>query len=61
MTLDESRLTLIERSVLDLLARGHTAKNIAAETGMSVHAVNERLREARAKTGVGAAASWRGL
>lgn len=53
MTADLSRLSEGERRVLLLLAEGHTAKSIAAETGLSVHAVNERLREARGKTGLG--------
>lgn len=47
------RLNPAEREVLTLLAHGHTAKSIAALTGRSVGAVNERLREARRKTGVG--------
>ena len=47
------RLTASERAVLMLLAEGHTAKSIAAVTGFSVAAVNERLREARRKTGIG--------
>lgn len=42
-----------EREVLRLLAEGHTAKSIAALTGRSTGAVNERLRDARRKTGVG--------
>lgn len=46
------RLTRAELHVLDLLAQGHTAKSIATTTGQSVGAVNERLREARRKTGV---------
>jgi DNA-binding CsgD family transcriptional regulator len=41
-----------ERVVLRLLARGHTAKSVAAAERMTVGAVNERLREARRKTGV---------
>lgn len=49
--MDEGALSPGERRVLALLARGHTAKSIAAETGLSVHAVNERLRDARRKTG----------
>lgn len=40
-----------ERRVLAMLAEGHTAKTIAVVLGTSVHAVNERLREARRKTG----------
>ncbi|WP_238941091.1 LuxR C-terminal-related transcriptional regulator [Sphingomonas beigongshangi] len=44
-------LTATEQDILRRLAAGHTAKSIAAETGLSVNAVNERLREARRKTG----------
>ena len=51
--IDWSRLTDTERGILSLLAEGHTAKSIAAQTGRSEGAVNERLREARRKTGVG--------
>jgi DNA-binding CsgD family transcriptional regulator len=40
-----------ECAVLRLLARGHDAKSAATALGVSVHTVNERLREARAKTG----------
>jgi DNA-binding CsgD family transcriptional regulator len=47
------RLNEAEREVLILLAHGHTAKSIAVLTGRSAGAVNERLREARRKTGVG--------
>ena len=39
--------------MLRLLAEGHTAKSIASNIGCSPAAVNERLREARRKTGVG--------
>ena len=39
--------------MLILLAQGHTAKTIAAELGVSIAAVNERLRSARRKTGAG--------
>jgi len=39
--------------VLRLLAQGHTAKSIATELGTTPAAVNERLREARRKTGAG--------
>lgn len=46
-------LTAPERSVLRLLAQGHTAKTVATQTGMTVDAVNERLRAARRKTGTG--------
>ncbi|UIJ44730.1 helix-turn-helix transcriptional regulator [Sphingomonas cannabina] len=50
---DLGRLNQAEREALGLLGEGHTAKSIAALTGRSVGAVNERLREARRKTGVG--------
>jgi DNA-binding CsgD family transcriptional regulator len=42
-----------EREVLRLLAAGHTAKTIAAQLGRSETSINERLRTARRKTGVG--------
>jgi DNA-binding CsgD family transcriptional regulator len=48
-----SRLNEGERRVLLLLAEGHTAKSIATELETTPAAVNERLREARRKTGVG--------
>lgn len=44
-------LTEKEAAVLNLLARGHDVKSAAAELGLSVHTVHERLREARRKTG----------
>lgn len=47
------RLTPSERDILVLLAQGHTAKSIATLRDLSVAAVNERLRSARRKTGVG--------
>lgn len=50
---DLSTLNPAEREALSLLARGHTAKSIASITGRSVGSINERLREARRKTGVG--------
>jgi len=50
---DFGRLNAAERTTLGLLAQGHTAKSIATLTDRSVGAVNERLREARRKTGVG--------
>lgn len=52
-TVDLSRLNDAERTVLRLLAEGHTAKSIANSIGSTPAAVNERLREARRKTGVG--------
>ena len=42
-----------ERQVLRLLLRGHTAKSAAIELDLSVHTVNDYLREARKKLGVG--------
>lgn len=48
-----NRLNDAERRVLRLLAEGHTAKSIALALGSTAAAVNERLREARRKTGVG--------
>lgn len=51
--IERSRLNEAERRVLRLLAEGHTAKSIATELGTSAAAVNERLREARRKTGIG--------
>ena len=50
---DLGRLNESERRVLYLLAEGHTAKTVAREIGLTPAAVNERLREARRKTGVG--------
>lgn len=51
-TLDLSLLNDAELQVLRLFAQGHTAKSVAQLTDRSVGAVNERLREARRKTGV---------
>ena len=45
-------LTERERETLRLLLAGHDAKSIARECGLSVHTVNERLREARRKLNV---------
>ncbi|GAA0758835.1 DNA-binding CsgD family transcriptional regulator [Erythromicrobium ramosum] len=42
-----------ELEVLRLLAAGHTVKSIAARLDRSEASINERLREARRKTGVG--------
>lgn len=50
---DLSTLTAAEQNVLRLLACGHTAKSAATALGLTEGAVNERLREARRKTGVG--------
>jgi DNA-binding CsgD family transcriptional regulator len=51
--IDLSRLNDAEQRVLRMLAEGHTAKSIARELETTPTAVNERLREARRKTGVG--------
>jgi DNA-binding CsgD family transcriptional regulator len=56
MTIDSPDLRCLnaaEREALALLAVGHTAKSIATLTGRSEGAINERLRDARRKTGVG--------
>ena len=45
-------LTDREREVLHLLLAGHTAKSAATELDLSVHTVNDYLREARRKLGV---------
>lgn len=42
-------LTEKERATLRLMLRGHDAKSIARSLGLSVHTVNERLRDARRK------------
>lgn len=46
-------LTERELEALRLLAAGHTIKSIAATLGRSEASINERLRDARRKTGVG--------
>lgn len=51
--IDLSKLNEAERRVLRLLAQGHTAKSIARVLGSTPTAINERLRQARRKTGVG--------
>lgn len=53
MAAGAANLTERERKVLRLLLAGHDAKSIAARLDISVHAVNERLRKARQKLGVG--------
>jgi DNA-binding CsgD family transcriptional regulator len=52
MTTDLNGLTEKEKDALRLLLRGHDAKSSARELGLSVHTVNERLRDARRKLGV---------
>lgn len=51
MTRDPQKLTDKERQTLRLLTLGHDAKSIARELGLSVHTINERLRDARRKMG----------
>ncbi|MFM5906506.1 MAG: helix-turn-helix transcriptional regulator [Novosphingobium sp.] len=43
----------MEVEILRLLTAGHTVKTIAAQLGRSEASINERLRDARRKTGVG--------
>ncbi len=52
MTTSLDTLTDKERQTLRLILRGHDAKSSARELGLSVHTVNERLRDARRKLGV---------
>jgi DNA-binding CsgD family transcriptional regulator len=47
-----SRLSEREREVLRLLVQGHELKSIATSLGLSIHTINDRLREARGKLGV---------
>ncbi len=42
-----------EREILRLLTAGHTVKTIAARLGRTEASINERLRDARRKTGIG--------
>lgn len=42
-------LTEKEKQTLRLVVRGHDAKSLARHLGLSVHTVNERLRDARRK------------
>ncbi len=46
-------LTAKEIEILRLLTAGHTVKSIAVRLGRSEASINERLRDARRKTGVG--------
>jgi len=52
MTTGLAALTDKEKETLRLILRGHDAKSAARELALSVHTVNERLREARRKLGV---------
>lgn len=45
-------LTEKEKQTLRLMGRGHDAKSMARHLGLSVHTVNERLRETRRKLSV---------
>lgn len=45
-------LTEKEKQALRLIVRGHDAKSTARELGLSVHTINERLRDARRKLAV---------
>lgn len=47
------KLSVRELEVLRLLAEGHTIKSIAAQLGRTEASINERLRDARRKTGMG--------
>lgn len=45
-------LTEKEKQTLRLVVRGHDAKSMALHLGLSVHTINERLRDARRKLSV---------
>ena len=45
-------LTEKEKQTLRLIVRGHDAKSVARNLGLSVHTINERLRDARRKMAV---------
>lgn len=49
MSADYQALTEKEKQTLRLIVRGHDAKSMARHLGLSVHTVNERLRDARRK------------
>ena len=49
MTAGYQSLTEKEKQTLRLIVRGHDAKSSARHLGLSVHTVNERLRDARRK------------
>lgn len=52
MTSGYQALTDKEKQTLRLLGDGHDAKSLARHLGLSVHTVNERLRDARRKLAV---------
>ena len=49
MSANYQALTEKEKQALRLIVRGHDAKSMARHLGLSVHTVNERLRDARRK------------
>lgn len=49
MTAGYQALTEKEKQTLRLIVRGHDAKSTARHLGLSVHTINERLRDARRK------------
>lgn len=49
MPLGPQQLTEKEKQTLRLIVRGHDAKSVARTLGLSVHTINERLRDARRK------------
>ena len=49
---DLKALSAREKEALRLLLAGHDAKSTARSLGLSVHTVNEHLRDARRKLGV---------
>ena len=53
MSADISTLTDKEKEALRLLLEGHDTKSSANLLGLSVHTINDRLRNARRKMGVG--------
>ena len=52
ITSDGWQLTEKEKQTLRLIVRGHDAKSTARSLGLSVHTINERLRDARRKMAV---------
>lgn len=52
MTNGYATLTEKEKQTLRLIVRGHDAKSTARHLGLSVHTINERLRDARRKLAV---------
>lgn len=52
MSRDVAALTEREKQTLRLIVHGHDAKSTARHLGLSVHTINERLREARRKLAV---------